>query len=402
MRTRTVRYTLFISVAFLMVSCGADEEKSASKNDAPPPPPIDTITPIIDSIRPLVTPGIEDYFVKKFEEKTFNGVYLFAQHGQVIHKNAYGFANFKTKDSLTTQSVFQLASASKPFTATAVLMLIDEGLIGLDDNVRDYFYDFPYEGITIRMLLCHRGGLGNYSYFAEKLWPDKKVAITNTDVVDLMVKYNPDVYEDKDVQMVYFRPNIRFDYSNTGYALLAEIVARTSGMKFEDYMKKNIFDKAGMTNTVVYNEKFPVEIANKVNGYLFNYKRPGNQHLNGVVGDKGVYSTIEDILKFDQALNNGQLVSDSLLAIAYTPSSDDRKKKSNSYGLGWRILNNSEDQIIFHTGWWQGFRSYFIRNLTKDQTVVVLDNVKRGQFLGVRKLLSLIDESYKEKEKPVN
>ncbi|MDX5437422.1 MAG: beta-lactamase family protein, partial [Pontibacter sp.] len=158
---------------------------------------------------------LDSIFTYLHKRRGFNGTVLVTKYDQVIYKGAFGYTDFQRKDSLHTTTAFQLASVSKQFTAMAVMMLKEQGKLRYEDSVQQYIPGFPYQGITIRQLLTHRSGLSNYTYFSDELWPDRRVPITNEDVLQLMEEHQP---------AVYYLPDTHFDYSNTGYALLASIV----------------------------------------------------------------------------------------------------------------------------------------------------------------------------------
>ncbi len=309
-----------------------------------------------------------NYF-DRLHKAGFNGTVLFAEKGEIVFNKAYGFSNLKTKDTLTMESAFQLASISKPITALAVLALKDDGKVGLDDSLSRYIPELPYPGITIRHLLTHRSGLPNYMYFAEEDWPDKEVTLSNRDVIDLMVKnrYKP-----------YYLPDKRYNYCNTNYALLAYLVEKVSGVKFEDFVEQRIFRPCHMKNSSIYNKNtFPVN-PNRVVGYPSTRYEAENTFLNGVVGDKGAYCSAIDLLMLDQALYTDVPVKQSTLAEAFTPQHKDLRSNDN-YGLGWRLdVSEPWNQVIYHTGWWKGFRTCFIRETGEKRTIIVLSNTMRA------------------------
>ena len=162
---------------------------------------------------------VDSLFRHLHKKKGFNGTVLVTKYDQIIYRGAFGYADFKTKDTLSTQTVFQLASVSKQFTAVAVMMLKEQGKLNYDDSLQVYIPDFPYKGITIKQLLTHRSGLPNYTYFSDKLWPDRKVDLNNDDVLSMMAVHKPNIY---------YQPDRTFSYSNTGYALLASVVEKAT------------------------------------------------------------------------------------------------------------------------------------------------------------------------------
>jgi CubicO group peptidase (beta-lactamase class C family) len=324
---------------------------------------------------------IDSFFQAKYNKKQFNGTVLYAEKGRSIYKAAFGYANFKSKDTLTTSSSFQLGSVSKPLTAFAVLLLVDQGKLSLDDTIETFFPNFPYKKISIQMLLTHRSGLPNYLYFSDHLWPTPKSPISNIDVINLMVKHKP---------VKYFRPNRKFDYSNTNYCILAAIVEKVSGLTFESYMDKYIFKPLEMNHTRIFKKGKNVEIPNVVIGYNRYGRVADNTYLNGVAGDKGVYSTVDDLLKWDRALYLGELLSRSLIKKSFQPLNSNTKSRT-TYGLGWRIIrDDNNNKIVYHSGWWKGFKSHYLRRLDSHKTIIVLMNSIKGNSISFRELKNLL------------
>ena len=342
-------------------------------------------TAYFDSLYAPLGSDLDAFFEKKFKATTFNGTVLFAERGRIIFEKSYGFADWKKKDSLTIESTFNLASASKPFTAVAILQLAEQGKINLTDPVEKYIPSFPYTGIDIHQLLSHRSGLSKYDHFCDQpdsIWPDKHKSIHNADVISIMNAIVP---------QVAYSPNTHHYYSNTNYMLLAQIVEVASGLTFKEYLQTNIFDPCEMTSTVLYTRDNKDELINPTKGYTGNYTECIDIYLNGTVGDKGIYSDINDMLKFDQALYDGKLLSDSSLNLAFKEHND-QKNNGQNYGYGFRLTyDDVKGKVPFHTGWWKGFRSYFIKVIDKNQTIVVLNNVKRGRFLNIDRLIELIN-----------
>ncbi len=366
-----------ISTLFLFILLPFQNTVTNTESAVTWPDPIYDILHAIDSRRAAT---IDSFFSERFNRHAFNGTVLFAENGRIIYEHAFGLANFKQKDSLKINSGFQLASVSKPLTAFAVMMLAEKGKLSYDDDVRKFFPNFPYADITIRLLLIHRSGLPNYMYFADKYWPDRSVPITNSDVVELMEKYHP---------APNYRPNTRYNYSNTNYALLASIVEKVSGMDFRDFMKKYIFKPLAMNHTFIYRKTQTTNVPQEVVGYTRRRRVAEDSYLNGVVGDKGVYSTVEDLLNFDQALYNGTLVSRKSLEQAFQPAHKDLHLDDN-YGFGWRVsIRKDGEKVVYHAGWWKGFKTYFIRLLDEHRTIIVLSNQSRPYHFRIDRLNEL-------------
>jgi CubicO group peptidase (beta-lactamase class C family) len=301
-----------------------------------------------------------------------NGVVLYAEQGVVVYEKAFGWRDLtkRQKDALRVDDAFQLSSDSKMFTAEAVMLLKADGKLDYDDDIRRYIPELPYEGVTIRMLLTHRSGLPRYDSMADEFWPDRKKPFSNDALIKMLVDKKPEVYNAPDV--VYF-------YNNINYALLATVVERVSGQRFEDFMRERIFEPVGMGSSYIYSMRDVAEVSTyvptDVQGHDLYRKGPvktQNDYLNGVMGDKIMYSTVEDIWRYNQALDVHLLLPDSLQAEAFVPGSPDWKNGEN-YGFGWRLSQEFPD-IYFHFGWWKGYRSAIIRDERRHRFLVILGN----------------------------
>ncbi|WP_224998663.1 serine hydrolase [Cesiribacter sp. SM1] len=324
----------------------------------------------------LLGSQLDSVFTQLHKKKGFNGTVLVTKYDQVVYKGAFGYSDFRSKDTLNTETAFQLASVSKQFTAMAIMMLKEQGKLGYDDTLQQYIPNFPYQGITIRQLLTHRSGLSNYTYFSDKLWSDRKQPMANEDVLKLMETHQPEVYH---------QPNTHFDYSNTGYALLASVVEKASGMPFAAFMQKNIFEPLQMTHTFTYNDSI-AQRENVATGHTGGKRKRTPDYLDTVLGDKGMYSTVEDLYKWDQALYTEKLVKKETLEEAFTGSRV-RKKLKEDYGFGWRIKAvDSGDTVVYHAGLWHGYTTYLLRNPKDHSALIVLSNVPNGSLKYLKEL----------------
>lgn len=327
---------------------------------------------------------LDSLFRVLHKNKGFNGTVLVTQYNQVIYKGAFGYADFSKKDTLTTQKPFQLASVSKQFTAMAIMMLQEAGRLKYEDEVQRFFPDFPYECITIRQLLTHRSGLPNYTYFTEKYWKDRRAFISNEEVIRLMTVHKPPVY---------YQPNVRFNYSNTGYCLLAAIVTKASGMPFENFVEKKIFRPLGMRHSWILTRN-KTEIPP---GHTARRQKREIDFLDGVLGDKGVYSTVEDLYKWDQALYTEKLVKQTTLNEAFIGAAKETKK--DDYGFGWRIRKlMGLNPVEYHGGLWHGFNTYIMRNRQDHSAIIVLSNVPNGSLAYMQNVQAIL---YPEVVKPL-
>ena len=322
---------------------------------------------------------LEKRFTRLNKKGVFNGTILYAEHGKEVYSGAFGYADFRKRDSMNIDDAFQLASVSKMFTATAIMLLQQDRKLDYEDTLGRFIPEFPYGNITIRQLLTHRSGLSRYMSLADKYW-DVNKAISNEDVIDLFVKHIP---------APYFKPDRGFHYCNTNYSVLASVVERISGLSFDEFVKRNIFDPLEMDHSFVYklsaDSAIPWQVPVGIPGYRYNRRgmvKVGNYYLNGVMGDKGVYSTVGDLFKYAQSLDNATLVSRENLEEAFAPGSPSYYKRKDNYGFGWRIKTDY-DNTVYHFGWWKGFRTYFIRDMQNQRTLIALTNTHRGVSSGV-------------------
>lgn len=343
-----------------------------------------------DSIALVYNPADADQEIDAFmqnlhRKSAFNGNVLIAKKGKIIYQNTFGWADYLHKDSLKITSKFELASVSKPLTALGLLKLVEEEKLRLDQTVNDFFPDFPYPDITIQMLLSHRSGLPNYIYFSEEAWKDRTKAMSNMDAMDLLIEHKP---------MRYGAPDGRFHYNNSNFMVLASIIEKVTGQDFAVYMKESVFNPAGMKNTAVLSKAVYDKIPTDVIGHDRVWRRSVVQnYLDGPVGDKGIYSTVQDLFLLDIALKEGRIIGEAMLDSAYVPRSDARRSLF-SYGYGWRTFSPEEAQIVYHTGWWHGFRNLYVRDLTNDITIVLLSNMVNGSLVK-------LDDLYKILKMPV-
>lgn len=314
---------------------------------------------IVDKIHAL-----DCYFEDKVKLHSFNGSVLISYKGTPIFERYYGYKNYATKENLTPRSTFQIASTSKTFTSGAILLLLQQNMLSLNDTLDKFFPNFPYPNITVRMLLSHRSGLPNYLNFSEQYWKNKNAFMSNDDVLKMLYKFRP---------KIMYPPDTHFMYNNTNFVLLALIVEKVSGMPFCDFVHQNIFIPLGMTDTWYYDPVSPRQSATK--GYKGSrWLEDEIVPVDGVMGDKGIYSTVRDLYKWDQALNSGKFIRPEILSLAYTPQSFEKLGNKN-YGLGWRINDQPDGtRLIYHNGWWHSYNSVFNRKISDNTAIIILSN----------------------------
>ncbi|MBO7529613.1 MAG: beta-lactamase family protein [Bacteroidales bacterium] len=371
------RFLLFFLALFL-VSCSSKKEHYTAKEvESWPVVKVDSIFKDLDKpIYDRKTAQLDKSFQNLKKKTTFNGTVLFAEKGRILLEKSYGVSNLKTrKGEIKVDDVFQLSSVSKMFTAEAIMILKSRQLLDYDADIKTYIPEFPYKGITTRMLMTHRSGLSRYETLADNNWPDKRKPFTNDDMIDYYIKYKPDPY---------FSPNNGFHYCNVNYALLASIVERVSGKRFVDFMREDVFDVIGMNDSYIYDMPTDTMVSlylpNCVQGYYVGRRRPRqaqNEYLNGVKGDKIMFSNVEDMYRFKVAIDYGLLVPDSIQEEAFKPGSPKYSKRKDNYGFGWRISRKHPD-CYYHYGWWKGYRSFFMFDKKNDRTLIVLTNTDKG------------------------
>ena len=312
------------------------------------------------------------------EEGKFNGVVLVSEHSKVIYKKGFGYANYEEKKPHTVQSCFRLGSITKQFTAMAIMILADQDKLGFDDDVSKFLPTFPYKDITIRHLLVHTSGVPDTTSLYESNWDQEKLAYKE-DELSLLAKYHPPVD---------FDPGEKWEYSNTGYSLLACIVESASGMKFEVFMQKYIFDPLDMKNTVLATGQKAQPIKNRAYGYNPSFENIDYSYWNGIVGDGGIYSTVGDLFKWDQGLYNAGLVKKSTMAEALSPYTLNDGGTTGDYGFGWRLDRGGKRDVIEHSGSWVGFSNWIRRDLKNQNAIIILSN-KSGK---VKKISQAIDK----------
>ena len=355
---------LAIVTILILNSCGSTPAaKQANLADYPikivlPPTPISKA----DSER--IRLACQAWYDSVLKLHGFNGGIVVAKNGNIIFEAYNGSGNPRGADSMTDTTALHIASVSKTFTAMAVLKLWQDGKLTIDDEFSKYFPAFNYPGVTIRTLLNHRSGLPNYVHFMENMGWNKKVNITNQDVLDFLITRKQEIPN-------IGTPNRGFTYCNTNYALLALLIEKTSGINYGSYLKQTFFDPLQMKHTFVYSKTDSGKVTQSYDwkgGLIpFNF-------LDQVYGDKNIYSTPRDLQTWDRALTSNLFFTPKTLAEAYAPYSNEKPGVRN-YGLGWRMNNlPSGKKMIYHNGWWHGNNAAFIRLIADSATIIVLGN----------------------------
>ena len=372
------------SVLILIWSCQSKSETAEKKlSDAKQYSASSIKTPLDPAEVKKYHDAIETYLnATLLRWKHFSGSILVAKNGAIVYERYVGYRDRRVKDSITANTPLQIASSGKTFTGGAILKLVQEGKLSLNDSLNKFFPGFPYPGITVKLLLNHRSGLPNYLYYLDKdnKW-NKKIYLTNNDVLQTLMTLQPPKTAN---------PDRRFQYCNTNYVLLALIVEKVSGMSFPQYMKTNFFDPLKMENT------FVVTLADTLQRNM-SYNASGRiwamDYTDGPYGDKNIYSTPRDLLKWDKSLYDNTILSQKILDSAFTPYSNERPSLHN-YGLGFRLLTlKNGKKVIYHNGHWHGFNSAFARLPDEKATIIILGNKYNSRiYTTARKLYNVFGD----------
>lgn len=386
--------TIALSLAIISLSsCSspAEKAKKAEANKKVRTPEDDKA----DSLLLVYNPAKGDQWIADFAQNLhkkygFNGNMLVAKNGKILYEKAIGWADYLHRDSLKINSEFELASITKTFTGTAIMQLVEAGKLKLTDDVKKFYPNFPYDGITIELLLSHRSGMMNYVYFIDDIWRKEKrnmkKGVSNQEVMDVIADKKPNPYT---------KPNRLFHYNNSNFMVLGAIIEKVTGQRFSQYMMEHVFKPAGLKHTHVYStteyEKIPVDVVGHDRTWRYSVAQ---NFLDGPVGDKGIYSTLHDLVLFDKYLKNGRLLTQNSLDSAYKG----RNKAINghfNYGYGWRMFDGDKGRkVVYHTGWWHGFRHIYVRDFQQDIVVIFLGNLTNGSLMH-------LDELYKHLNMPI-
>lgn len=315
-----------------------------------------------------------DIIAKYYKKGALNGQVLIGKNRNIVYDSAVGCRNFDQKKVLNKSTPFYIASLSKPFTATSIILLQQTGLLSYDDKASKYFPELPgyAKDVTIRNLLTHTSGILDY----ESILTGKK-GLKNQDVLNwLQVQ--------KGLQ---FESGSKFEYSNSGYIILSGIIEKISGQSYKKFLEENIFKPLKMDHTEVYDGSTPL-IKDRALGY--DEKKQPDDYSILTTGDGGIYSTAEDLYKFDQALRRFSLINKNNTDQMYTPFTLSDGKPS-SYGFGWFIDQSEGRKTVSHTGGLDGFRALFWRDLQNNKTIIALTN--QGDAFPLQNFLDDIKKS---------
>ena len=319
----------------------------------------------------------------------FNGMFLVAKNGKIIFEKVNGYLDYANHKKLKVNTSIHLASISKSVTAIAIMRLVDNKELTLEEDVRKYLPIFPYKGITIRMLLTHRSGVPYYGYFADRIWDHSK-KMTNQDVLRLLNKLVPPLN---------FPSGTHFAYCNTNFALLALVIEKVTGVKFPKAMKTLVFDPLKMSNS------FILDTPDKINeispSYNSRFQIQAVDFLDGIYGDKNMYSTARDLLKMDIATYSTDFLSKKAREEIYKGYSYENPGTRN-YGLGIRMVEVPDKKpYFFHTGWWHGNTGCYATLRGDTVCIIALSNAYTRSVYQVHRLTEMFEGypfEYKDEE----
>jgi CubicO group peptidase (beta-lactamase class C family) len=376
--------------SFLIVNCNETEGSEKKSNYNTPEKPV--VQSKIDSVKyKAEIYRLDTLFTKLYKADAFNGNVLIAKGKNIIYQKSFGYGIKEKNILLNDSSIFQLASVSKVITSVAILLLYEQGKLKLETKVSDILADFPYKDVTVKHLLSHRSGLPNYTYFCGEFLSDSICSLSNQNMLDLMIKHKP---------KAYLNPGLRFNYCNTNYALLALIVENISQKSYATFLKEELFTPLGMNHSyTALNIDSTKEYITR--GYTMKYGCVANDRYDGVVGDKGIYTTTYDLFLLSTALYQHKLLANTTQELAFSPHS--KEVKTHNYGYGWRMRNmNDSAKEVFHNGWWHGYRTSFHRRLKDSLTVIVLSNRLNKSVYSTWRIYAAIDGPKAVVTKPVS
>lgn len=335
-------------IAFLIVislgACGGSGNNSREQ-----------VTYVNTGLKSTLQETLDEYLEANFQQDEPGMSILVVEQGQVKYNNARGAANLPNNTGINSDTGFRLASVSKSFTALAVIQLYEQSLITLDSSILDYLPELPdsWQSMTIHHLLTHQSGIKDYN-----LGPSQD-GQTNQDILNFYTTHDA----------LDFQPGSNKAYSNPGYHLLAEIVERVSGIRFEDYMQQNIFTPLSMTNTYVADEYTSPGFNDALNHAQF-IKFFGQDNFTN--GANGVVSSLNDMHLFIQGLLADEIVSQQSLALMLEHHTL-QLFGVNDYGYGFAVVPGDSDPF-FHSGRHDGFVTFMYLNRIKDRHIVFLGN----------------------------
>jgi CubicO group peptidase (beta-lactamase class C family) len=397
---KKLSFVLISAVIFCITSCKKKEENQSEPvytSNLPNYGKVDlddvfTKEDLVLSDKNTITQYIDQYYQKVWEKGNLSGGILVAKGDDILYENYRGFGREGNQMPIDKNTPLHVASVSKTLTAMAMMKLIEAGKIKLTDHLTQFFPGFPYPNVTVQTLLDQRSGLPKYEYFITKINPApvelSKSFITNQDVLNMIIKYKPDLARDTDTG---------FMYCNTNFALLALLIEQITKTPFPQAMKEMVFAPLKMNNTYIFQKK-DIPTASQSFYYGGNKLYPLDR-LDLIYGDKNVYTTPRDLFNFSKAMFSKNFLKPELMKMVFEPYSNE-KFGMNNYGLGFRmkIFDNGE-KLTYHNGWWHGTNSVFAHLLKSKVTIVAIGNKYSGRVYTALALSGLFEDFPQQKAK---
>lgn len=335
---------------------------------------------------------IDKYYKNIWEGSDLSGGILVAKGDEILYESYRGFGREGNQMPIEKNTPLHVASVSKTLTAMAMMKLVEAGKIKLSDRLTQYFPGFPYPNVTVQTLLDQRSGLPKYEYFITKIQPEpaelSKPYLTNQDILNMIIKYKPELARDTDTG---------FMYCNTNFALLALLIEKVTKMPFPQAMKEMVFNPLKMNNSYIFQEK---DIPTAAQSFYYGGNRlyPLDR-LDLIYGDKNVYTTPRDLYNFSKAMFSKDFLKPELMEMVFTPYSNE-KAGMNNYGLGFRmkVFDNGE-KLTYHNGWWHGTNSVFAHLLKSKVTIVAIGNKYSNRVYTALALSGLFEDFPAQKDK---
>lgn len=384
-------WTILTPLLILATSCSKNSDQLQTKKD-----PNDTI-PKYDSLNwakeykfgkvdkqdfARKRSFMEQFYKEFWEKGNVSGGIIVAQHGKIIFEAYSGYSDIENQIPITAETPIHIASISKVLTSLAVLKLVENKKIDLNEKVSKYLKGFPYEDVRVEDLMNHRSGLPNYLHLSDdKNYWDNRKKMTNQDLLDIFINLKPAAIN---------APGKKFAYNNTNFVMLALIIEKVTGLSYPQAMKHIVFNPLGMKNTFVM--EFDKDSARVSKSYYNNGKLWAYDHLDKTYGDKNIYSTPRDLLAMDIAMYSDKFLPKELKEKAWKGYSYESKGVKN-YGLGIRMMEwENGSKILYHNGLWHGNNTVYVRDFNHEATIITLGNRKNRTIYSTFRLASLFGD----------
>jgi CubicO group peptidase (beta-lactamase class C family) len=389
--SRNFIYCILLLFGFAsFISCQNHADPNAKREASKPITAVDTMAIVAKQINAaLKREELDSLYINKAYLKGFNGNVLVAQRGVIVYEKCFGYCNYETHDSLKSDAKFQIASLTKTFTAVAILELMEQGKLKLTDLLTQYFPELPFKNVTIAMLLSHRSGIANYVNVYDDKVIKENLHPTQAELFEWFKTFD---------RRFISAPGKNFDYSNTNFVLLAGIIEKVSGVSYNTFLHKNIFEPLKMLDTWIANDSDQLAYVNRTISYDAFWRKKEADYFDNVVGDKGIYSTVDDLYKWYDGLVNCKILKQETLDLAWTPRSLEKKGIRN-YGYGFRMMcYNDSEKVIYHNGWWNSYNSLFYINPKFKYVIIVLGNKYNSDIYDIHSAFKIMNEDVNLRE----